>query len=95
MAQKFKALSNPHRLRMFLTLASCMGTGCVHESDAEQFENCQRDFAKKLELAPSTVSHHFKELRNCGLVHMERQGKKVLFWVDAESVKEIRSLLGG
>lgn len=94
-AQQFKALSNPHRLRMFMSMAGCLEPGCIIESDPEQFENCQREFSKELDLAPSTVSHHFKELRNAGLVHMKREGKKVLFWIDAEAVKDLRALLGG
>lgn len=94
-AMQFKALSNPHRLKMFMSMAGCLTPGCVVESDAEQFENCQREFSEKLDLAPSTVSHHFKELRTAGLVHMKREGRKVLFWIDADAVKQLRSVLGG
>lgn len=94
-AQQFKALSNPHRLRIFMAMAGCLESGCVIESDAEQFENCQQEFAQQFGLAPSTVSHHFKELRNAGLIHMKREGKKVLVWLDTSAVSELRSLLGG
>ncbi|THB67569.1 MAG: transcriptional regulator [Desulfovibrio sp.] len=94
-AKQFKALSNPHRLRIFMTLAGCLEPGCVMESDVDHYENCQREFSEQLQLAPSTVSHHFKELRNAGLVHMERQGKRVLVWIDADTVKALRSVLGG
>lgn len=78
-----------------MTMAGCNEPGCIIESDAEQFENCQREFSDQLGLAPSTVSHHFKELRTAGLVHMKREGKKVLFWIDADAVKELRSTFGG
>lgn len=94
-AQQFKALSNPHRLRIFMSMCGCMEPGSVAETDAEQFENCQREFAEQLGLAPSTVSHHFKELRNSGLIHMRREGKKVFVWIDGDAVKELRSVLGG
>jgi len=93
-AKQFKALSNPHRLRIFMTMSGCLEPGCVIESDAEQFENCQQEFSEQLGLAPSTVSHHFKELRNAGLVHMKREGKKVFVWIDADTVRELRSVLG-
>lgn len=94
-AQQFKALSNPHRLRIFMTMSGCLEPGCVIESDTEQFENCQQEFSEKLGLAPSTVSHHFKELRNAGLIHMKREGKKVFVWIDADAVRELRTVLGG
>lgn len=94
-SKMLKALSNPHRLRIFLALSGCMEPGCVLEEDSDAFENCQRDFASDLGLAPSTISHHFKELRTAGVLHMERQGKTVRFWVDSEAVRELRALFGG
>ncbi len=94
-AKQFKALSNPHRLRIFMDMSACLGPGCVVESDVGQFENCQREFSEQLGLAPSTVSHHFKELRTAGLMHMRREGKKVFVWVDGDAVTELRVLLGG
>ncbi len=91
-ARMFKALSNPHRLRIFKTL-SCCWAGQVVTGPAENFSNCQREFAERLGLAPSTVSHHFKELRQAGLIHMKRDGKDMLFWVDDKAVKALRALL--
>ncbi|CCH50266.1 ArsR/SmtB family transcription factor [Pseudodesulfovibrio piezophilus] len=94
MARMFKALSNPHRLRIYSELAAC-----VHEPITkrlpEEFQNCQCGFAERLGLAPSTVSHHFKELREAGLVHMKRDGKDVLFWVNQEAARKLRHILHG
>lgn len=92
-ARMFKALSNPHRLRIFKAL-SCCWAGQVVTGPTESFSNCQREFAERLGLAPSTVSHHFKELRQAGLVHMKRDGKDMLFWVDEKAVKALHALLG-
>lgn len=78
-----------------MTMTGCLEPGCAIESDVEQFENCQQEFAQSLGLAPSTVSHHFKELRNAGLIHMKREGKKVTVWIDAEAVSQLRTVLGG
>ncbi|MCG8685841.1 MAG: helix-turn-helix domain-containing protein, partial [Desulfobacterales bacterium] len=58
----------------------------------DQVENCQQEFAKMLGLAPSTVSHHFKELRNAGLVKVQRQGKNIMVQVDKEVLETIKSL---
>ncbi|MBI9076539.1 MAG: helix-turn-helix transcriptional regulator [Desulfatibacillum sp.] len=80
-ARMFKALSNPHRLRIYRALASCGGDAVISEPQ-DEFQNCQREFAEELGLAPSTVSHHFKELRHAGLIHMKREGKNVVVWVD-------------
>ena len=83
-AEMFKALSNPNRLSIFLRLASCCvpGTTC---SDAGECE-CVGELGKDLGLAPSTVSHHIKELHRAGLIRMERRGQNVECWVDPETL---------
>lgn len=91
-ARMFKALSNPHRLRIFKELSSCLA-GQVVSEPSEEFQNCQQKFAENLGLAPSTVSHHFKELRQASLIHMKREGKNVLFWVDDKASETLQSLL--
>ena len=40
------------------------------------------DIAGELDIAPSTVSHHLKELRRSGLLHMERNGRTIECWVE-------------
>ena len=93
MARMFKALSNPHRLRIYQELSACV---CEPVAKApEEFQNCQCGFAERLCLAPSTVSHHFKELRAAGLIHMKRESKNVLFWVDRDAARKLRHLLNG
>jgi len=92
-ARVFKALSNPHRLAIFLKLASCLGVGESIDTNDEGITQCQLEQAKTLGLAPSTVSHHYKELRDAGLIRMERQGKSVRCWVDAKTIKLARGML--
>lgn len=81
LSEIFKALANPHRLSIFLRLASCCepGTACCEDGDMQQ---CAGDVGRGLGLAPSTVSHHLKELRRAGLIKMERQGKRVRCWTE-------------
>lgn len=89
-SKMFKALSNPHRLKLYTLLVSnYKDSGIIDESE-EQTLNCQREFAKDLKLAPSTVSHHFKELKESGLIHAEKRGKNVLFWIDLEAMELIK-----
>ncbi|WP_419768738.1 ArsR/SmtB family transcription factor [Arcobacter sp.] len=85
-AKMFKALSNPYRLKIYVTLVASYKGKIIDESEEETL-NCQREFANLLGLANSTTSHHFKELKEAGLIHTERKGKNVLFWVDSDSIK--------
>ncbi len=75
----FQALANPHRLKIFIALAACCQPGHACASDERA---CVGDLAAGLGLAPSTVSHHLKELRQAGVIHMERSGKNVHCWVE-------------
>ena len=92
-SKMFKALSNPHRLKILLELSNCSTGEGQFTTDEEEAENCQREFAESLGLAPSTVSHHFKELREAGLLRMRREGKKVIVWIDMDALESIRRLL--
>jgi len=84
-AAYFRALSNPHRLRLFLRLASCLpqGAACAERD----MRRCVGDIGSDLGVAPSTVSHHLKELRQAGLVHMERCGQSVECWVEPDTLR--------
>lgn len=89
----FKALSNPNRLRIFLQLVSCCMPGTVHSIDAGT-KACVGDLGRNLEIVPSTVSHHVKELNRAGLIRMERRGQKIECWVDAEILRDLASFFG-
>jgi len=93
-AEVFKALANPNRLHIFLRLISCCppGTKCSSEAAVRQ---CVGELGQDLEIDPSTVSHHLKELRRAGLIRVERRGKNILGWVDRETVEAVANLLSG
>lgn len=85
----FRALSNPNRLRIFLRLASCCcAPGGVRMTDAEA-RACVGELGQDLEVGPSTVSHHIKELRQAGLIQMQRRGQNVECWVDPEILRAL------
>jgi ArsR family transcriptional regulator len=74
LAGMFKALSNPQRLRMFVRLAvSCAPRGKRLTAGEPASYCCATDAGADLGLAASTVSHHLKELRQAGLVQVERR----------------------
>lgn len=90
-AEKFKALGNPHRLALFHRLLNCCipGTACPVEH-AERL--CIGDLGEGMNIAPSTLSHHIKELTRAGLVQTARRGKSVECWVEPAVLEELSSL---
>ena len=78
----FKALSNAHRLKIFVRLANCCDAPCG--GDGDLMKTCVGELGKDMGIAASTVSHHLKELHTAGLISMERRGQNIECWVDAE-----------
>jgi DNA-binding transcriptional ArsR family regulator len=93
-AEVFKALSNPNRLAIFLHLVACCppGTSCSFD---EEMRQCVGDLGKGLNIVQSTISHHIKELRRAGLIHVEKRGKFTQCWVDGATVTLLAELLTG
>jgi ArsR family transcriptional regulator len=46
-----------------------------------------------MDIAPSTASHHLKELRQAGLIKTRRRGRMVECWVDPQVLKDLASFL--
>jgi ArsR family transcriptional regulator len=93
-AEIFKALSNPNRLKIFLRLISCCQPGnptTIKESVAEaEGCACVGELGQDLGIVPSTISHHIKELRQAGLIRMERNGQKIECSMDPEALAAIQ-----
>ena len=87
-AGRFKALSNPHRLALFQRLCNCCAPGTVCNAD-EAVRFCVGDLGEGLNIAPSTLSHHLKELHRAGLIMMQRNGKHVECWVEPNTLQEL------
>ena len=47
-----------------------------------------------LDLSRSTISHHFKELQNAGLITCERNGQSFRCRVNGEAISSITELFG-
>jgi ArsR family transcriptional regulator len=91
LAEVFRALSNPQRLRIYLQLVSCCSSDVACSDD--EIANCSGSFGRDLGIAPSTISHHLKELRRAGLITMVRRGKHVLCDFDHDVLNELGGLL--
>jgi len=91
-AALFKALGHPRRLAIYLRLMECgpAGSGCGEEVEEVR---CVGDLGAALGIAPSTVSHHIKELRQSGLLRVERQGQRVGCWIDQAVVRSLVEFL--
>lgn len=80
-AALFKALADPHRLRILAQLADADDHVCV----------C--DFTDCLPLNQPTVSHHLRILREAGLVTSERRGTWVYYRLAADAHTRLKGAL--
>ena len=88
----FKALANPQRLRMFVKLATaCCGPAALRASRGRARYCCAGEVGAGLALAPSTVSHHLKELRQAGLMRVERRGRTIECSVTPDTLRLLAS----
>jgi ArsR family transcriptional regulator len=86
---RLKALSNPNRLRIFVQLTQSCTPRANCSADEEGMRRCVGELGRDLGLAPSTVSHHIKELRQAGLIRVERRGQNIHCWIDADVVRSL------
>ena len=81
LAQVFKALADPVRLR----LLSLIG-GCVNG------EICVCDLVTPFDLSQPTISHHLKVLREAGLISAERRGTWVYYSIRPGALERLAPL---
>lgn len=100
-ARIFKALGNEQRLRLFRMIYRMGREGApvsAARAAAETDACCpvKKAFTAACEclgLAPSTISHHFKELQNAGLITCTRDGQAFLCKVNEEALEAVRGFL--
>ena len=95
LAAVFGALSNAHRLRIFLRLASCCSAATEHDPLENGVQKCVGDLGKDLGIAPSTLSHHVKELKTAGLITVLREGQNVQCRVDEHTLRRLARFFAG
>jgi len=102
----FKALSNEQRLKIFMMIYKncCSPEGSKIGAEFRiKGESCcpvggslEKAFTKIcdcMSLSRSTVSHHFKELQNAGLITCEREGQVYRCKVNTEVLDSIKDLM--
>ena len=80
-AALFKALADPHRVRVVNLLAVSGGSVCV----------C--DLTEKLGLSQPTVSFHMKKLVDTGLLEREQRGVWAYYSLRQDAVRKVRRVL--
>ncbi len=80
-ASVFKALGDPHRVRIVNVLANADAPVCV----------C--DLTQLLGLSQPTVSHHLKRLTDAGLLRREQRGVWAFFSLDRAALDRLRTVI--
>lgn len=93
----FKALSSEQRLNIFKMLyewqQSSSDSTAGFSSFDEGMEKCFTKACCCMNLSRSTISHHFKELENAGLISCTRNGQSFVCKINIEAVEAIRNFL--
>jgi ArsR family transcriptional regulator, arsenate/arsenite/antimonite-responsive transcriptional repressor len=82
LAQVFKALADPVRLR----LVSLIG---AHQGG----EACVCELTTAFDLTQPTISHHLKVLREAGIIDGEGRGTWVYYWLVPAALERMAALL--
>ena len=89
LAEVFKALSNPNRLKIVQKLMSCCEPGTVFNFEPQESTAYVGELGSDLGIGKSTTSHHIKELKRVGLIKTQRDGQKIKCWIDPELISRV------
>lgn len=84
LAQVFKALGDPVRLRLISLIGAHQGG-----------EVCVCDLTSAFDLTQPTISHHLKVLRQAGIIDSERRGTWVYYRLVPSALERMAALLAG
>ncbi len=81
LAKFFKALSHPVRVHILKELSKM--NSCCYSSD----------IAKDLEISPSTLSQHLKELKYVGLIQGEIEAPYIKYCINRENWNKAKNIM--
>lgn len=99
LSRAFRALGEPHRLTIVRALLERALECCA----GERARDCTLDpascnvgeLADLVDVAPSTVSHHLKELEIAGIIERARDGRYLYCRVNEPLLEELAAFLRG
>lgn len=99
LSRAFRALGHPHRL----TIVRALLGRAVACHPAERADDCALDLASchvgelaaLVDIAPSTLSHHLKELQAAGVIERARDGRFLYCRVNEALLEELAAVLRG
>lgn len=99
LSRAFRALGHPHRLTIVRALLSRAVACCT----SERADDCRLDPAscnvgdlgELVDIAPSTLSHHLKELEDAGVIERARHGRFLYCRVNERKLNHLAALLHG
>jgi ArsR family transcriptional regulator len=87
----FKALSCDQRLKLYKLLVEW--EGFVSEDECCGVMKAFTKASEAMKISKSTISHHFKELENAGLISCTKNGQSVTCKINKEAIEEVKSYL--
>jgi ArsR family transcriptional regulator, arsenate/arsenite/antimonite-responsive transcriptional repressor len=84
-AKMCKALGSEQRIRILKLLQEWEGLDACCDGVLKAFTKA----ADEVHISRSTLSHHFKELENAGLISCERQGQAMSCKVNEKALSEL------
>ena len=99
LSRAFRALGHPHRLTIVRALLGRAVACCT----SERADDCRLDPAScnvgdlgnLVDIAPSTLSHHLKELQDAGIIERARDGRFLYCRVNQAMLDQLAALLHG
>ena len=94
LAKIFKALSSEQRLKLFIMIYEAWqelkdNKEGIKEGLMKQFSVACDCFS----LSRSTISHHFKELEQAGLIECRRNGQSFCCYINEDALEAVRGFL--
>jgi ArsR family transcriptional regulator len=97
LAEIFKALSDPTRLRLVKLLSECAPSahpvGEYPQNECKGGPLCVNALAHELGVSQSATSQHLRVLRQAGLVRGERRGPFVHYSLNKDGLKKYKAAL--
>ena len=93
LVEVFRALSNPNRFTIFERIRELSERS--PDRCAMDEECCVSAIGGALDMAPSTLSEHLKELKRAGLIVMSKRGRLVHCRVAPKALADLESFARG